>query len=97
MLLKGPELGIVMLAGDIILDFVPTNIHALHKLALELVQSFRCLSEAKMALDFLNTSDANCRALKTVTCSGTWGPGWTGVSRGNQPIVVPLACDYRVL
>ena len=74
-----------------------TNIHALHKLALELVQSFRCLSEAKTALDFLNTSDANCRALKTVMCSGTWGPGRTGVSHGNQPIVVPLACDYRVL
>jgi hypothetical protein len=62
-LLKGPELDIVTLAGDIILDFVPTNIHVFHKLASELVQSLRCLSEAKIALDFLNTSNANHRVL----------------------------------
>ena len=29
--------------------------------------------------------------------SGTWGLSRTGVSRGNRPIVVPLACDYRDL
>ena len=36
----------------------------------------------------------NC---ETVMRSGTWGLSRTGVSRGNRPIVVPLACDCGVL
>ena len=36
-------------------------------------------------------------AFETVVRSGTWRPSRTGVSRGNRPIVVPLACDCVVL
>ena len=34
---------------------------------------------------------------ETVMWSGTWGLSRTGVSRGNRPIVVPLACDCVIL
>ena len=60
--LKGPETGIVALAGDIP-DSVLTSISAFYKLALELVQSLRGLSKEQTVLDFMDTSSANQRAL----------------------------------
>ena len=37
------------------------------------------------------------RMSETVMWSSTWGLSQTRVSRGNRPIVVPLACDCYVL
>jgi hypothetical protein len=63
MLLKGVELCIVALAGDIIPDFIPTSICAFYELASKLGQSLRGLSKAKIVLNFLDTRDINTRAL----------------------------------
>ena len=35
--------------------------------------------------------------LETAMRTGTWGLSRTGVSRGNRPIIVPLACDSIVM
>ena len=41
--------------------------------------------------------EGETECLKPSCESGTWGLSRTGVSRGNRPIIVPLACDCVVL
>ena len=85
-------------------SFVRTGIHVALLFVHVAVHVQCCLCAVLFMHAAIRTCFCSCTMLfmhttvyETAMRTGTWGPSRTGVSRGNRPIIVPLACDCVIL